>query len=807
MGRNLLGHAAVIAPRSYWGKYLNYRLSHPEDDFILTDLPSLEDSLGHRFKKQAITELLVEGYSLEQASEMLSAMRFFKSDDKFDGEGEEKLRSLVPVFASLKEKGLYDDSILPLEQFKSRDIVIAGYGSGERISALLRELPNIAMSFDLDEGNALIEDDKTKVKTSLVTGKMLPAIEEFPDPIAGFHYLANRIADLLSSGVKPQDIVLLNYSSEFDFYLREAASFYSLPIQPPPLETLANTALGKKALNFLKGLSGDAETSLAALKEELGEQGAEIMGQIDFLSDTRLSASSLYFAARKILGRVKPKQEACQGAIKVTADLLPSPGQKGFFLDFSLNHAPKPYKMGHILDSDFLLKKAGYMGVEEAQTQAEADLLRCLRSPDILSFLYFGSVNGAARYLSPLVAKFHLSHFTPAPLNYEYSKSFAMLEAAEAKENEAKYKIPSARLSSISAYLGPIDEYQNAYRGEKAKQPLAKTSYSALSSYLECPFAYYCQRKLGLFGPDSFASVRGTASHAYLEKEGGEKGEAAFEEAIRESSYAFSPSERLLLTFAKEDVSRYCESFYSLIEGEKEHEVSMKAKLGADCALDGKIDLLCKLNGGYYVVDFKSSQAQSFIPERLRLGLGMQLPLYAFLSASSESEGFLGAFIASMKLERGAGDTRFDADCLSKFSGFYLYDPDMLRKFDPEVAFLPVNKKKKDPESLDRRKGAFGEGEFASFADKAKAIAETAVKGIEEGEFPISPIRILAKGSRNVDSCKYCDYRMICHKAYGQERAYREDYDKDLGQYTYTPLGIAALSELLEREDEEDADE
>lgn len=808
MGKGLLGHAAVIAPRSYWGKYLEYRKLHPSDDFVLIDLPGLEDSLSNRFSDKALLELLIEGYPLEVAKEMLSAMKFFRPGKHYLGEGEGKLEELVPVFEMLTKKRLYKNDILPLEQFKSRDIVIAGYGSGERISSLLRDLPNISMSFDLDEGNALIEDPETKAKSSLISGKLLPTIKEFPDAIAGFHYLANRIADLLAHGVKPNDIVLLNYSSEFDFFLRSSAEFYNLLIQLGSFEPLANAPIGKKALNFLKGQAGsNAKQAIGALQAKLGEKGNEVLGQIAFLSDERLSGQSLYYAARKILDQAKAKGKEYEEAITASSSWIVPPGKKGFFLDFSLNHAPKSMKLGHILDSDHLLKAAGFMGLEEAEKQSEQDLIRALRSPDIVDFLYFRTVNGSARYESPLISKLNLMHCAPDPLDYEYSKSFAKIEAAEADENERKYKIPSARLASLLKGLGSIENYGNAYNGHMGKGAVPKTSYSALEEYIQCPFSYYCQRKLGLYGPDSYASAKGTAMHAYLEKEGGEEGEEAFDEAVKKSNYQWSSAEMLLLAFAKEDVAYYADEFYSNIEGEKEHEVKFGLRLDDACLLTGKVDLLSKLGSGYYIVDFKSSQAQAFIPERLQFGLSLQLPLYYLLTSGSGYGECLGSFIASTKRERGMGDVSDKPESLSKFSGFYLYDPDRLSALDPNLTFLPVGKDK-DVKKLDRRKGAYGEQEFFEFSQKAFDIAVSAKHKIEDGQFAVSPLVIYGGSSKKVDPCRYCPFISICHKRWEDERAYRETKDRKTGICAYAAMGQSDFRQFEEDEgDDADGDE
>ncbi len=772
----LYRHSAILAPRSKWGKFLKYRQQYPSADFILFDLPSLEAHFGATFASNALGYLLLQGHSYQEASNILRDIRFLKSNKTYHSPEVQKLSA---VLKGLEEAGLVKRTFHPEYDFQGRDIIISGYGSGERISTMLKDLPNISVSYDLDTG----------------VNEPLPPLYCFAKAISAFHFLGNKLSEALANGAKPEELVILNYSKELRFYLEQMAAYYHLPLALPSSTRLSSTKEGKDILSKFK----DSDIEVGEILKEAPEEIAKALAPLNY---PKLTGAQAYYAARELLSLTTVSTPKLTGAIEASSAVMPSFGKKGYFLDFSLNHAPKTVGDDPLLPSDSLLSEAGLSPVEQRLRQNEADLTIALRSGSIEFALYF-ETGPSSRYPSPLIKKLGIKEIKEPLLDYEYSEQFGQNEAAFAEENAQKYKIFSPRGDSLKSRFPIQIHYSHKYQASPYDYRPDHTSYSAISTWIDCPFSYYCSYVLGLKSDTNFGMLRGTAAHAYLEHYPDlVQANSAFEAEVAASPYKVNDSERLILTHVKEDAARYADLFFSLPIGEVEHEKVFNRPLFAGIDLTGKVDLLAKKDGFYYVFDFKSSQKQNFVYERLQFGVNLQLPIYAYLTAG-QVEGYelAGLFIAPFAYKNKTGAAVDPDEDYSYLSGVY-----------PSLGEMPAF----DPDGLLTRKdrggnvgieqGAYGPEQFAELAHIAGQHIDKALNRILGHGFPILPRKIVNESfNAQVNPCEKCSFASICHHHDEDEVVYIEHKKKNEPR-TYTLVDAAIAKEEAEEDDNDESE-
>lgn len=802
---SLYSNSAIIAPRALWGRYLDMMASQPGLDIKLFDLSSLQDEFSRRIDPSAIGRLLDEGISYRKAKALLDCLPLL---DERKARKAQRLNEVCRLFDLLKSEGYIHEPFLPGARLKGRNIIISGYGSGVRVSGLVKELPNIAMGFDLGEG---LGDDLLDPKAAFGY-----SLHRFPTYIEGFHYLGNLLCRLIAEqGVKPSDICLCNYEDGDRRALLEISRLYGLPINLPASIPLAYLDEGKAALRFIAACGLSGREGLLSLEEELESAfpNSDKVGMIVEALSPLCRNSKLSDIRRACYLRLKEELTGgvtYEDGINVARGYFCESGQYGILLDFSSSHAPKPGA-----DNPFLLEEedyeaAGLLTPQEAGHLDACDLLSALRHGYIKdAFFYMQGTDDRPRHESFLMAEemakaashgVSIAH-DEGPLDYEYSKGFARIEYGDDLESEKKFlsKLPrqdalSEMLPGFALYDPRFDKNNRAFAAEK----LQKASYTALETYAKCPYMYYLQYILGLRDDShSFPALQGTYFHAIFEEIGHhgydtsffESGKQEAERIIGEGGESFSYSERLLLSFTEEEARVSADNYAKRLRlFPLRPEIKLEADLGGR-KLYGRSDLVGEVGDEVFVVDYKTSGwNHRFELPKIPLGLSMQLPLYSLLASSTLGKEVYGAFIASIKCN--IEDHADVADSPAALEGFVKSDPSLLGKFDPDLEIISHSAK-------GEVKGAFDDETIKLIIEQAREKAEQEMDAIEESKFPISPIKV----KNGEDGCKYCSFAIICHADPDFARYYRKRKGED-GAVSYEQIGKFEYEE----DDEDEAD-
>ncbi len=329
-----------------------------------------------------------------------------------------------------------------------------------------------------------------------------------------------------------------------------------------------------------------------------------------------------------------------------------------------------------------------------------------------------------------------------------------------------------------------------------------RTSYSALETYIECHFAYFCKYELNLQDRDPAqfgAKDIGNFTHEVLEKTVrwlvSEKEQAQDDEAlrmqIRESAVSFiencfrtdyasvTPRMRHLCdglcrsaeAFAKQmreefAVSAFVPRDFELTVGAG-GEVSPMTLSGehTEVALRGKIDRVDvyeDADGKLYfrIIDYKTG-SKTFDRDKLDLGLDLQMPLYLFSIKENGAARYGKECLPAGVLYRQVRPVQETATFgelsperkkeACPVSGLLLDDKGVLSAMDPERKgkYIPASSK----DLLDA----------AGFDALERQIKETVLHFADEMKSGAAQAKPLARGQES--PCNFCKMRAVCRNA------------------------------------------
>lgn len=769
--KRLYDNSIIFAPEEQKSFFLSYRNEYPDVDFKVLTLEETEKLFFYSYDDRALVYLLKKGYSYDYSTKLLRILSKMKPHHSYL---DPFLQKQKPLFDELLSKGLLYNFSCPEEFFNGRNLVVSGYGSTAYLSSLLKDLPNIALSFDDD----FVGDDK---KHCLLT------FEDLHDEL---HYICLKIMDLLEKGVDPSLIYLCMCPASFYDELEIFKEIYNIPFAIPSSLSLFNLPYVKKAYEFLSNLDSiDLDDLNKAI--ELTKEYQDSPSYNDFASslfslfDENLSKNTYLSALKARLKEKKRKNTYRSGTVKVTSSFFAPKSSYAFYLCFSSKDAYKASKE----DGLFLDNMKKELGVEtslEEGKRNKEDLLYMLKTDSVkdicIPFYFLDTVF----YISPLKEELDLKIINNPTLNYEYSSFYACFELEALKEKKGKYLIDSPRISSLSKIVNEKEKYNHGYKHFIVKNGNKTFSYSSLNEYIKCPFAYYCDKILKLSNfEETNAILYGNLAHGILSRmyEPSFDFSVTFKEELGKiKEKGISSSTELILNLAYPYIEKTYESILdyetSLVSPSFKTEFSLTKNYDHNC-LYGRVDksiIFGDKDKYYFIIDYKTGSS-NFVKENVQYGLSLQLPIYYILASSSplfKNAKPAGLFIASIKDE-----TTFDKDVSKTSSLFSLKGVVATNEVNSlgNLAYISGISLNKD--------GSLNKGSIKniiSFSDleEIKMVAEDkikeTIKNVSDSIFPISPLSFKS----NPLPCECCIYGDICfHKESDKNIVLKESTDLD----------------------------
>lgn len=370
-------------------------------------------------------------------------------------------------------------------------------------------------------------------------------------------------------------------------------------------------------------------------------------------------------------------------------------------------------------------------------------------------------------------------------VNSDYSNSNIINRIFLTKKLDSlvKYNVKEEDIDILySNYSIPYMEYDNSYNGI-SKDKLYRylddkltLAYTSFDNYNRCKFKYYLANILKInIIRDDFAIIIGNICHYILSSIDNEDFDTYkyFDKFVSEQR-EFSNRELFFLSSIREemvfvvDTIRKQLSYSTFDKSMYEKKVYVNKDKNIKVTFMGVIDkVLYKEEDGITylaVVDYKTGSTDIKLDNK-EYGIGMQLPIYLYLSSKMELENVKVVGFYLQKLFSGSLDNTKDYDTARenalKLEGYSVDNESLLSKFDTTYNDSKLIKSMKTSSN-----GFYSYSKVLSEEDIDNLITETddmvdkTIDNILEADFAIDPKVI---NGENV-SCKFCDYKDICFR-------------------------------------------
>ena len=766
---SLFHHAAIIAPRSRHDDFLALKNIDPHLDFELYSVEEMEDLFAYHYDERALEEVYREVGDEELAEAILLALSRLKIGKQYVSS---KLEALKSLQSRLLDEGLLYSSPNPERSFEHHNVIISGYQNTLRISNILGELHNMAISYDSEEKAV----------------NPLRIYYEFNDIYDELRDVFNRIAEDLSSGTPIENIYLLGADESYQDLLERFSSYYGFRVETSHHAKLYDSAIYHRfRSDYLEKGPGILPDFLA--KNSGNKDAEELYRLFNRFSDLPHDEKTLKSFFDERLKHQNQSEPTYEHVVRQLEGYVPPKHAHVYVINCSMGVFPPVVSEGDYL-SDSECASLG-LPTSEDQTKEYSDEVSALfDSANLVYVSYKKKAFGGLFFPSGILEEKGFEMMNSPHLPYEYAQDQARLFEASLRDDEVNYLRVDPRLPGLKE-RGLLKDYRNfdfTYHPFHPIQSEEQRSYSPtqLKKFYGCPYSYYLERILSIEENTSNFSARiGTIFHAVMESLY-EVSPFNFEEewakAVEEEAKTngpFSPKENALFLRLKDECS-YVVSFYQshdslLIDPhfkteEPFHLLSEDNPLVSFSGQYDKIVEFGKEHRYYIIVDYKTG-GERFSEAMLPYGLSMQLPYYAYYASQEkdlQGAELIGLFIGpllSPTLVKNIKDSleKFNSDKF-RIEGVFANDISKLLALDPSAYKSTLIKglaysDKKGFYSYSAKRAKSKE-DFASLAQSAKDLTLGADQRIRSGDFVIAPVKFKAL----YDACAYCSFRDVCYR-------------------------------------------
>ena len=582
-------------------------------------------------------------------------------------------------------------------------------------------------------------------------------------------YVGNKICELIESGINIDKIKLYNVSSDYEKAIRRVFGFLNLNVNFKTIKPLISTIPGNYFVNHLDNI----EETIEYLKNNYD---LKIVNKIIGICNKYVWSNYNKDLIIEALRSNGLKGEYYDNGIEIINYLEALDDEYVFLLGFNEGAIPKSYK-----DEDYIndsIKMDFLENTLEKNIISKNETLKNVRSIKNLFITSKEKDNKQTFYVSSLISDIE---YVKEERTKTYSKLYDKIEYTKGLDNYNKYGTIRDDLGILcNTYNIPYNEYNHLYKkiNDFHLDEKLKLSYTSFQKYNECSFKYYLDNilKINPF-ENTFSSMIGSLVHSVLENnlKNNISVDEIIDNFIRENE--LSNKEVFFASKLKEDLKK----IINVINVQKSMGDLEKALYEQNVVIEnenynlvGKIDKIMykELNDKTVVclIDYKTGSADISL-KYIDYGLGMQLPIYAYLVNHSKLKNIClaGFYLQKIHLEvPKKGKKSLDEMLVDnlKLEGYSNKNKDILRLIDENYEKSSVIKSmsvKKDG-NFGRYAKVLNDEEIKELVDFTKEKLKETADNINKAEFNINPKKI----DKDNISCKFCKFKDIC---------FMEDYD------------------------------
>ncbi len=758
----IIDNSIVICPlemQSYLIKQLNENYQNLRIKFL--EKNELLNNLRYQYDLKSLVYLKKNyNYELAISKEILDNLRYLELNKDYQSS---KLQFFQKIFQRLYSQKLFSKNELFEYLIKNKKVYVYGYSKYD--IELYKYLEELQIEY------TLIERKPEKIYSHTV--------EKFETIDEEVNALFRRIGELIKKGVDINDIFIYDYPSEYELIIQKYAWYHQIVIESKEEIFLYNSPICKNFISLLNEHSFKDSYTIITNDCKVDSYNAideilNIVTELETLNITKTEKIELFIFLSK---NKKLHQLKYNNSIRLCNSKTVIQNKNHIFmLGFSLGEYPKIIK-----DEDFYMdfeKEELISNTSNTKSQIEEDnLINFINYNENIYISYKEKSFKSHYYPSLLIEKLGLKKANGKKSSIYYSDKLSKLQVAHAKDMKNNFNIDSIFINTYTDDEIEYKKYDHQFKKLTNYNNLdfMRLSYTSINQYNRCPFSYFVSRILKVNNYElSFSMKIGNLYHLILKNEQNlEFDLSKYNEMINElfvtNKEKFFANKLLPQVFEiiKKNLELLIETKYKNIINEQELEIEIDDLT----TLVGKIDrfMIDELNKKLIIIDYKTNNFK-FEKEKIKYGIDMQLPIYAYLLNEVYKEyGITGMYIQNVCLNNKdlLDENRF------KYLGITINNIEELKRFEPTLGVVSSldgkpNLKSKyikgcrlisDGKDLANR-GYTTKEEIISLIETAKDRINTTSKNIRMGVFNISPIKF--KGEV-IDTCKNCDYKDVCY--------------------------------------------
>ena len=358
---------------------------------------------------------------------------------------------------------------------------------------------------------------------------------------------------------------------------------------------------------------------------------------------------------------------------------------------------------------------------------------------------------------------------------YNYSLLYNLYTLGVKKDLLNKYNLIDEDLNKLLFNYkdNNYKTYNNEYKTiDQNGLDKIKLSYTSMNSFYECNFKYYLKYILKIDKYEEMLATKiGNAFHYVLScyKKDDFNLEDCYFNYLKDLN--LTKKEVIIFNKLKNELELIIETIklqnsYSTLDNEV-YEEEIKVDIKKDVEFVGKVDKIKFDDDLAAIIDYKTGKMDSSL-DKIKYGLGMQLPVYMYLIKNSER--FKNHKVVGIYLQKILNnDIPFNINQdyeekkkeFLKLDGYSISEIDCLEKLDINYSDSKLIKGlavKNDLEFYAKSKVMSNE-ELEDLVLNVKSKIKECVSNIEACNFDINPKKI-----NKFDSCEYCKFRDVCFK-------------------------------------------
>ncbi len=722
----------------------------------------LRDILIFKIEDEALV-YVYEKYNLPFSliKEIFSYMYYVK-----DNAINEKIKLIEDIKNDLISNQLINFDEIKARTFKNKNIVFYNAKKNKKIQYLFNLLNA--------NNNVSYYDDEPK---------FLPLVYKALNNDYEIQFVFQKIIDLLINGVAIENIAICNVGKDDYSILNKYQNIYNVSVNVPA----SGNVLNAKMVNDLFNNLNDYNNLIEAIKNLNSDDDPYIFGLIiDIINQYNLTNYNIRTTVdffKHILENKKYEPVIYDKAIKVND----YNAKYQFFINFNEGIAPASIKDEGYLNSNDL-ELLGLDSIDEINKINLHTLKNKITTKEGLILTYYQTKDGKIVNPSKLVSNLNLK---VVDAKYEYGKSIVAdkINLAAINENYNRYGVYNDVLDIYDTNF-LRDSYDHSFKFDNKeifneylnKLDKLTLSYTSMSNFSKCSFAYYLNKFLRLSEyEDTLGATLGQFAHKILEESYNddfnlEANKDKYFEVFKTSKEKFYGE--IMFSLVKKVTEFNKESEERSFLDQKMLEGNIDVKIDKLFTFNGRIDkMLYKIDGDnayIAIIDYKTGGDTPSL-KNLEDGLNLQLPSYIYLASNMEEFKDKKITIIGIYLQK-INMANSDKDIKNTFmlQGYTIDDKDAISILDPTFnnsKYINGLKTNNDG-SIYKKSKVLTSDDFENLKNIVVDRIKDVVCNIYACNFKIAPIKI---DYDKADACKYCKFSDIC---FVQEDDYRNLKEK-----------------------------